>query len=142
MLALLLAAVGLYGVMSYAVTRRTREIGVRMALGAERRSVMWLVTRYSAGLVLAGAAIGIPAALALSQFVKTFLFGVGAQDAMAIVGATVTLMAAAALASFVPARRATNVDPIVALGRSSLNRSDGSRAVVTEWSKSTNRGTL
>ena len=115
LLALLLAAVGLYGVISYAVTRRTREIGVRMALGAERSSVLWLVTRYSAGLVLAGAAIGIPAALALSRFVKTFLFGVGAQDATAIAGATFTLLAAAALASFVPARRATRVDPIVAL---------------------------
>ena len=115
LLALLLAAVGLYGVISYAVTRRTREIGVRMALGAERSSVLWLVTRYSAGLVLAGAAIGIPAAMALSRFVKSFLFGVGAQDATAIAGATFTLLAAAGLASFVPARRATRVDPIVAL---------------------------
>jgi predicted permease len=115
LLALLLAAVGLYGVISYSVTRRTREIGVRMALGAERRSVLWLVARYAGGLVLAGAAIGIPAALALSKFVKTFLFGIGAQDSLAIAGATVTLLAAAALAAFVPARRATNVDPIVAL---------------------------
>jgi predicted permease len=115
LLALLLAAVGLYGVISYAVTRRTREIGVRMALGAERGSVLWLVARYAGGLVLAGAAIGIPAALALSKFVKTFLFGIGAQDTMAIVGATATLLAAAALAAFLPARRATNVDPIVAL---------------------------
>jgi predicted permease len=115
LLALLLAAVGLYGVISYAVTRRTREIGVRMALGAERRSVLWLVARYAGGLVLAGAAIGIPAALALSKFVKSFLFGIGAQDAMAIAGATATLLVAAAVAAFVPARRATNVDPIVAL---------------------------
>jgi predicted permease len=114
-LALLLAAVGLYGVISYAVTRRTREIGVRMALGAERRSVLWLVARYAGGLVIAGAAIGIPAAIALSRFVKSFLFGIGAQDTAAIVGATATLLAAAALASFIPARRATNVDPIVAL---------------------------
>jgi putative ABC transport system permease protein len=114
-LALLLAAVGLYGVISYSVTRRTREIGVRMALGAERRSVLWLVARYAGGLVLAGAAIGIPAALALSKFVKSFLYGIGAQDTMAIAGATATLLAAAAIAAFVPARRATNVDPIVAL---------------------------
>jgi ABC-type antimicrobial peptide transport system permease subunit len=102
-------------VISYSVTRRTREIGVRMALGAERRSVLWLVARYAGGLVLVGAAIGIPAALALSRFVKTFLFGIGPQDAMAIAGATVTLLAAAAVAAFLPARRATNVDPIVAL---------------------------
>ncbi len=115
LLALLLAAVGLYGVISYAVTRRTREIGVRMALGAERGSVLWLVARYAGGLVLAGAAIGIPAALALSKFVKSFLFGIGAQDTLAIVGATATLLAAAAVAAFLPARRATNVDPIVAL---------------------------
>ncbi len=114
-LALLLAAVGLYGVISYAVTRRTREIGVRMALGAERRSVLWLVARYAGGLVLAGAAIGIPAALGLSRFVKSFLFGIAPQDTAAIVGATVTLLLAAAVAAFVPARRATNVDPIVAL---------------------------
>jgi predicted permease len=115
LLALLLAAVGLYGVISYAVTRRTREIGVRMALGAERGSVLWLVARYAGGLVLAGAAIGIPAALALSKYVKSFLFGIGAQDTMAITGATVTLLVATAVAAFVPARRATNVDPIVAL---------------------------
>jgi ABC-type antimicrobial peptide transport system permease subunit len=102
-------------VISYSVTRRTREIGVRMALGAERVSVLWLVARYAGGLVLTGAAIGIPAALALSKFVKSFLFGIGAQDAAAIVGATVTLVAAAALAAYVPARRATSVDPIVAL---------------------------
>jgi ABC-type antimicrobial peptide transport system permease subunit len=86
-----------------------------MALGAERRSVLWLVARYAGGLVSAGAAIGIPAAIALSRFVKSFLFGIGAQDTAAIVGATATLLAAAALASFIPARRATNVDPIVAL---------------------------
>jgi len=114
-LALLLAAVGLYGVISHAVTRRTREIGLRMALGAERSSVIWLVGRYAAALVLAGAAIGVPAALALSRLVKAFLFGVTAQDPFAIVAATLTLLGAAALASFLPAWRATRVDPMVAL---------------------------
>jgi ABC-type antimicrobial peptide transport system permease subunit len=77
--------------------------------------VLWLVARYAGALVLAGAAIGIPAALALSRLVKSFLFGIGAQDATAIVGATVTLLVVAALAAFVPARRATSVDPMVAL---------------------------
>src|SRR5262249_18604190 len=72
-LSLLLAAVGLYGVISHAVSRRTREIGVRMALGAERKSVIWLVARYSAALVLAGAAIGVPVSLALGRLVRTFL---------------------------------------------------------------------
>jgi predicted permease len=114
-LALLLAAVGLYGVVSHAVTRRTREIGVRMALGAERGAVVWLVARYTGVLVLAGAALGIPAALGLSRFVKSFLFGIQSQDAVAIAGATVTLLIAAAIAAFVPARRATSLDPIVAL---------------------------
>jgi predicted permease len=114
-MALLLAAVGLYGVISYAVTRRTREIGVRMALGAERGSVIWLVSRYAAALVLAGAAIGVPAALALSRLVKAFLFGITAQDPLTVAGSTLTLLAAAALASFVPTWRATRVDPMVTL---------------------------
>ena len=114
-LALLLAAVGLYGVISYAVTRRTREFGLRMALGAERSSVIWLVARYTAVLVLSGAAIGVPTALALSKLVKSFLFGITAQDPTAIVAATLTLMFAGALASFVPTWRATRVDPMVAL---------------------------
>ena len=114
-LALLLAAVGLYGVISYAVTRRTREIGIRMALGAERSSVVWLVARYAAGLVLAGAAIGVPAALALSRLVKTFLYGISAQDPAAIAAATATLLLAAGVASLLPALRATKVDPMTAL---------------------------
>jgi ABC-type antimicrobial peptide transport system permease subunit len=114
-LALLLAAVGLYGVISYAVTRRTREFGLRMALGAERSSVIWLVARYTAVLVLSGAAIGVPTALALSKLVKSFLFGITAQDPTAIVAATLTLIFAGALASFVPTWRATRVDPMVAL---------------------------
>jgi ABC-type antimicrobial peptide transport system permease subunit len=114
-LALLLSAVGLYGVISYAVTRRTREFGLRMALGAERSSVIGLVARYTAVLVLSGAAIGVPAALALSKLVKSFLFGITAQDPAAIVAATLTLMFAGALASFVPTWRATRVDPVVAL---------------------------
>src|SRR5262249_14048024 len=97
-LALLLAAGGLYGVVAYAVTRRTREIGIRVALGAEGPSVLWLVARYAAGLVMAGAVIGIPAALLLSKLVKSFLFGVAPQDPVAMVGATVTLLIAAALA--------------------------------------------
>ena len=114
-LALLLAAVGLYGVISYAVTRRTREIGLRMALGAERSSVIWLVARYATLLVLAGAAIGVPASLALSRLVKAFLFGVTAQDPFTIAGATLTLVLAATLAALLPTWRATRVDPMVAL---------------------------
>lgn len=114
-LALLLAGVGLYGVVSFAVTRRTREIGIRMALGAERSAVLWLVVRGAAVLVLAGAAIGIPVALAISRLVKAFLYGISAQDPLAIVIGTLVLAGVAALASLVPVRRATKVDPLVAL---------------------------
>jgi predicted permease len=114
-LALLLAAVGLYGVISYGVTRRTREIGIRMALGAQRSSVLWLVMRRAAALVLIGGLIGIPAALFATRLVKALLYGIGAQDPVAVVLATLALVAVAALASFLPARRATKVDPMVAL---------------------------
>jgi predicted permease len=115
LLALLLAGVGLYGVISYGVTRRTREIGIRMALGAQRGSVLWLVMRRAAAFLLIGALIGVPAALFLTRLVKSLLYGISAQDPIAIVLATVVLGAVAALASFLPARRATKVDPMVAL---------------------------
>lgn len=115
LLALLLAGVGLYGVISYGVTRRTREIGIRMALGAQRGSVLWLVMRRAAGFLLIGAAIGVPAALFATRLVKSLLYGISAQDPITIVMATVVLGAVAALASFLPARRATKVDPMVAL---------------------------
>jgi predicted permease len=115
LLALLLAGVGLYGVISYGVTRRTREIGIRMALGAQRGSVLWLVMRRAAAFMLIGAVIGVPAALFATRLVKSFLYGISAQDPITIVMATIVLGAVAALASFVPARRATKVDPMVAL---------------------------
>lgn len=114
-LALLLAAVGLYGVISYGVTRRTREIGIRMALGAQRTSVLWLVMRRAASLLLVGGVIGIPAALFATRLVKSLLYGIGAQDPMTVVIATLALVVVAALASFLPARRATKVDPMIAL---------------------------
>jgi predicted permease len=115
LLALLLAAVGLYGVISYGVTRRIREIGIRMALGAQRLSVLWLVMRRAAAFLLLGALIGVPAALLATRLVKSLLYGVDGQDPMAIVMATVVLSAIAGIASFLPARRATKVDPMVAL---------------------------
>ena len=114
-LALLLASVGLYGVISYSVTRRTREIGIRMALGAQRSEVLRLVIRSAALLVILGAAIGIPAALAVTLLVRSFLYGINPQDPMTIVLGTGVLAAAAALACLLPARRATKVDPMVAL---------------------------
>jgi ABC-type antimicrobial peptide transport system permease subunit len=107
--------VGLYGVISYAVTRRTREIGIRMALGASQSSVLWLVIRDASLLVVAGAALGIPAALAATRLVKAFLYGIGAQDPLTIAVAGLVLLCVAAFASFLPARRATKVDPMIAL---------------------------
>jgi putative ABC transport system permease protein len=115
LVALLLAGVGLYGVISYGVTRRTREIGIRMALGAQRGSVLWLVMRRAAAFLLIGAVIGVPGALIATRLVKSFLYGISAQDPLTIVMATLVLGAVAALASFLPARRATKVDPMVAL---------------------------
>ena len=114
-LATLLAAIGLYGVMSYSVARRTREIGIRMALGAERKSVLWLVLREVALMVLAGVAIGLPIAVALSRVVQSQLFALSAYDPIALAGAAVLLTTVALVAGYLPARRATRVDPMLAL---------------------------
>lgn len=96
---------------STAVTRRTREIGIRIALGVSRSAVLWLVIRDAGLLVIAGAAIGVPAALAATRLVKAFLYGIGTQDHLTIVIAALVLASVAALASFIPARRAASVDP-------------------------------
>jgi len=113
--ALLLACVGLYGVMSYAVTRRTNEIGVRMALGAQRREVVWLVMREVSLLVAVGACIGLAAAMASTRLVSTLLFGLTPNDPSTIALATLLMIGVAALAGFLPARRAARVDPMIAL---------------------------
>ena len=115
LLALLLSCLGLYGILSYTVARRTNEIGVRMALGADRRDVLWLVLRDAQRLVLVGAALGVPAALAASRLVASQLFGISAADPGAVVAATLALLVVAAVAGYLPARRATRVDPLVAL---------------------------
>ena len=115
LLAVLLASVGLYGVMAYIVAQRTRDIGIRMALGAEPAHVLWQVLRESLVLALIGIAIGVPAALAGTRLVRTMIFGLGLADPMVIVSAVVLLAAVAALASFFPAHRASRVDPMVAL---------------------------
>lgn len=114
-LALLLAAVGLYGVMAYSVTQRTREIGVRMALGAQGRDVMRMVLRRGLLLTGVGVAVGIAGALALGKSVNTLLFGVQASDPVTFVAVACVLAAVALLASYIPARRATRVDPLIAL---------------------------
>ena len=114
-LAALLASVGLYGVMSFAVTRRTREIGIRMALGAQRRWVSALVMREVALVLLTGIVIAIPCALALGKFVASMLYGVQPRDLWSIAGACALMAVAALAAGYLPARRASRVDPIVAL---------------------------
>jgi putative ABC transport system permease protein len=114
-LAMLLAAVGLYGVIAYIASRRTVEIGIRMALGASRASIAWLVLREVALLLAAGVAIGIPGALAAGRFAESQLFQVHANNAPVIIGAAVVLSLAALAAGYVPARRAARLDPLRAL---------------------------
>jgi putative ABC transport system permease protein len=113
--ALLLAAVGIYGVVSYAVAQRTREIGIRVALGAQRKDVLRLVLRQGGALVAAGVAAGVVAALAATRALSSLLYGVSATDASVFALVPALLVAVALAACLVPARRATKVDPMVAL---------------------------
>jgi predicted permease len=114
-LALLLASIGLYGLMSYAVTRCTREIGIRVALGAQRENVLWIVLRETLVLALLGIAIGIPSALSATRLIASMLFGLSPGDLPTITGVSSLLFLVALLAGYLPARRASSIDPMDAL---------------------------
>ena len=114
-LGLALAVVGLYGLLAYTVARRTNEIGIRLALGAMRQQVLWMVMRHALALLSLGIALGIPAAWAASRFVSSMLFGLTATDPLTIGGAVAVLTAAGLLSGLLPAWRASQVDPMVAL---------------------------
>jgi predicted permease len=115
LLSLLLAAVGIYGTLAYSVAGRTSEIGVRMAIGAQRRNVLWLILGDSLAVVFAGLVLGLPLALGASHWLKSFLFGVQGLDPAAIVSAVALISLLALLASYLPARRAARIDPMCAL---------------------------
>jgi len=114
-LALLLASIGLYGLMSYMVSRRTHEIGIRVALGAQRQNVRWMVLRDAVALGVIGIAAGIPCSLGANRLLASMLFGVSSTDALSLATASLLLLGVALTAGYFPARRAMRVDPMVAL---------------------------
>jgi predicted permease len=115
LLALLLACIGLYGVMTYNVVRRTNEIGIRIALGAQSNSVLWMILKESFLLLALGIALGIPATLAASRSIQSQLFGLSPTDPLTFIAATLTISLVTLIAAWVPAYRATKVDPVIAL---------------------------
>lgn len=114
-LALLLAALGLYGVISYSVAQRTQEIGIRMALGAGRGAVLGMILKQGLRLALAGVGIGLTGGLLLSRTMGSLLYGVKGDDPLTCAALSIVLLSVAALSAWLPARRATRVDPMVAL---------------------------
>jgi ABC-type antimicrobial peptide transport system permease subunit len=117
-LALLLASVGLYGLMAYQVAQRSREIGVRIALGAQARDVLGLILRRGARLTLIGLGFGLAAAFGLGRSISSMLYGVNPTDPLSFIGAAVVLLLVALVASYLPARRATRANPVTVLHQS------------------------
>ena len=115
LLALTLAGIGLYGVMTYNVVRRTNELGVRMALGAPRTGLLWMVLREALLLLAIGVVLGIPISLAASRAIKAGLFGVNPADPLTLIAAVAIVSACMLFGSYMPARRATKINPMVAL---------------------------
>jgi ABC-type antimicrobial peptide transport system permease subunit len=113
--AILLAGLGVYGVLSYAVVQRTTEIGIRLALGADGSTVLRMVLRQVLGPVALGLAVGVSLALATGSVLRSMLFGISPQDPATIIGACLVLITLALLAAYLPARRASNIDPLIAL---------------------------
>jgi ABC-type antimicrobial peptide transport system permease subunit len=116
--ALTLAAIGLYGVLAYGIARRTSEIAVRMALGAQPSGVISMIVRETLGFVVVGVAVGGGVALSMSRVIDSRLYGVAAHDPLTLASATALLLAVALLAAYLPARRASKLDPMAALRRS------------------------
>ena len=115
LLALLLACIGLYGILSYGVASRTNEIGIRMALGAQARNVSWLILREALLLVIAGVVVGLPMIFAVTRLASTLLFGLTPTDPVSLLSAALLMLAVSMVAGYLPSRRATRVDPMVAL---------------------------
>jgi predicted permease len=115
LLALALACIGLYGLMAFAVARRLKEIAVRMALGADQRQVLWMMSRESLRMIAVGVVIGVPSALALMRLARTFLFGLTPADPMTLTATIIVLTVVAVVAGYIPARRASRIEPMVAL---------------------------
>ena len=114
-MALLLAAVGIYGVISYAVTQRTKEIGVRMALGADRDQVLKLIVRRGVVLAISGVVLGLVSSLALTRLLRGLLYGIGTLDPATLATTALFLILVATVASYIPARKATRIEPTVTL---------------------------
>jgi putative ABC transport system permease protein len=113
--AILLAAIGVYGVIAYTVTQRTKEIGIRMALGAQQRQMLTMILRQSLTMATIGIAVGVFCAFGASRLLRSLLFGVGTNDLITYAAVILLLTAAALLAAFVPARRAMKINPVIAL---------------------------